>query len=220
MLTGLTVDPTAYSFNEATRSIQFTTAPIDGSDITIERDTTVERTIQYETYNNSFRPSTLNYDFDRIWRVLQEKGIDSVKTLSALIDLLDQLSAADRAIVQQLIDETRLNIQSDTGIVELIDLEAQKRQEQDKAYNLLSQIEAGKLGDELKNYFNTVVASQTPHIFDGVTSQIVVDTTLNQTQAQINASQLIHNNKSVIYVESIDEMLAINPKRNRTSSYY
>lgn len=127
--------------------------------------------------------------------MLQEKGIDSVKTLSALIDLLDQLSAADRAIVQQLIDETRLNIQSDTGIVELIDLETQKRQEQDKAYNLLSQIEAGKLGDELKNYFNTVVASQTPNIFDGVTASIVVDTDLNQTQNQINENQAIFNSR-------------------------
>lgn len=152
--------------------------------------------------------------------MLQEKGVDSVKSLSALIDLLDQLSASDRAIVQQLIEETRLNIQSDTGLVDLIDQEATKRQEEDKAYNLLSQIEAGKLGYELKNYFNTVVASQTPNIFDGVTSSIVVDTALNQTQASINASQIIHNNKSVIYVESIDEMLAINPKRNRTSSYY
>lgn len=152
--------------------------------------------------------------------MLQEKGVDSVKSLSALIVLLDQLSASDRAIVQQLIEETRLNIQSDSGLVDLIDQEAAKRQEEDKAYNLLSQIEAGKLGYELKNYFNTVVASQTPNIFDGVTSSIVVDTALNQTQASINASQIIHNNKSVIYVESIDEMLAINPKRNRTSSYY
>ncbi|MFX5498383.1 hypothetical protein ABTD99_19790, partial [Acinetobacter baumannii] len=82
----------------------------------------------------------------------QEKGVDSVKSLSGLIDLLDQLSASDRAIVQQLIEETRLNIQSDTGLVELIDQEATKRQEEDKAYNLLSQIEAGKLGDDLKNY--------------------------------------------------------------------
>lgn len=152
--------------------------------------------------------------------MLQEKGVDSVKSLSALIVLLDQLSASDRAIVQQLIEEKRLNIQSDSGLVDLIDQEAAKRQEEDKAYNLLSQIEAGKLGYELKNYFNTVVASQTPNIFDGVTSSIVVDTALNQTQASINASQIIHNNKSVIYVESIDEMLAINPKRNRTSSYY
>ncbi|NUF10360.1 hypothetical protein [Acinetobacter oleivorans] len=207
MLTGLTVDPTAYSFNEATRSIQFTTAPIDGSDITIERDTTVERTIQYETYNNSFRPSTLNYDFDRIWRVLQEKGIASVKTLSALIDLLDQLSAADRAIVQQLIDETRLNIQSDTGIVELIDLETQKRQEQDKAYNLLSQIEAGKLGADLKNYFNTVVASQTPHIFDGITANIVHvgDSTLDVYATNLLAS----DKKSIKNIDSIEELLKI-----------
>ncbi|HCW3747947.1 TPA: hypothetical protein OXK62_002465 [Acinetobacter baumannii] len=122
--------------------------------------------------------------------MLQEKGIDSVKTLSALIDLLDQLSAADRAIVQQLIDETRLNIQSDTGIVELIGLEAQKRQEQDKAYNLLSQIEAGKLGDELKNYFNTVVASQTPNIFDGLGTDIVIDELTGKSQAQINSQNL------------------------------
>lgn len=116
--------------------------------------------------------------------MLQEKGVDNVKTLSALIDLLDQLSASDRAIVQQLIEETRLNIQSDTGLVDLIDQEATKRQEEDKAYNLLSQIEAGKLGDELKNYFNTVVASQTPNIFDGIDTSIIFEG--SETQKKIN----------------------------------
>ncbi|MFW6699354.1 hypothetical protein ACODTP_17770 [Acinetobacter pittii] len=146
--------------------------------------------------------------------MLQEKGVDSVKSLSALIDLLDQLSASDRAIVQQLIEETRLNIQSDTGLVELIDQEATKRQEEDKAYNLLSQIEAGKLGYDLKNYFNTVVASQTPNIFDGVTSSIVVDNVLNKTQEQINQDQ-----KSVNTFQNLfnDAQKKINHVIDRTS---
>ncbi|MDC4304561.1 hypothetical protein NQ660_18410, partial [Acinetobacter baumannii] len=122
--------------------------------------------------------------------MLQEKGVDNVKTLSTLIDLLDQLSASDRAIVQQLIEETRLNIQSDSGLVDLIDQEATKRQEEDKAYNLLSQIEAGKLGDDLKNYFNTVVASQTPNIFDGLGTDIVIDELTGKSQAQINSQNL------------------------------
>ncbi|MFI9952681.1 hypothetical protein Q4195_18840, partial [Acinetobacter baumannii] len=209
-LTGLTVDPTAYIYNEATRSIQFTTAPTDGSDITIERDTTVERTIQYETYNNSFRPDTLNYDFDRIWRVLQEKGIESAKTLSGLISILEQLSDSDRKIVEAMIEQTRLNITEDTGITALIDLEANKRKEQDKLYNVLQQIQAGNLGNELKNYFNTVLATQTPNIFDGIDTGLIFDG--DESQKQINE-------KTVKHVDSIASLLALKNPRNGQTVY-
>lgn len=168
-----------------------------GTQLTVERKTDLARTINYQTYNNSFRPDTVNYDFDRIWRVLQEKGIESAKTVSALVNILDQLTAADREIVEQLIAETRLNIQQDTGIAKLIDDEATKRIEQDKAYNLLHQIESGHLGNELKNYFNTVIATQTPNVFDGVGTSVVVDDLTGKTQAFINNEQSKKNQERI-----------------------
>ena len=154
---GVTVDPSEYSYIEATRSVEFNIVPTVGTEITVERRTALVRTINYQTYDNSFRPQTLNYDFDRIWRVLQEKGIESAKTLSGLIKILEQLSEADRKIVEALIEQTRTNIAEDVDNVELIIEEAKQRKEQDKLYNVLQQIQNGTLGNELKNYFNTVV---------------------------------------------------------------
>lgn len=185
----VTVDPSEYSYIEATRSIEFNTVPTVGTEITVERKTALTRSINYQTYDNSFRPETLNYDFDRIWRVLQEKGIESAKTLSGLIKILEQLSDADRKIVEALIEQTRTNIAEDVDNVELIIEEAKQRKEQDKLYNVLQQIQNGSLGNELKNYFNTVVASQTPNVFDALDTTIVFDTTENKTQAQINEVQ-------------------------------
>lgn len=183
---GVTVEPSEYNYNEATRSIEFNTAPILGTEITVERRTALVRTINYQTHNNSFRPDIVNFDFDRIWRVLQEKGIESAKTLAGLIKILEQLSEADRQIVEALIEQTRTNIAEDVDNVELIIEEAKQRKEQDKLYNVLQQIQNGSLGNELKNYFNTVVASQTPNVFDALDTTIVFDTTENKTQAQIN----------------------------------
>lgn len=120
LVNGVTVDPSDYNYIEATRSIEFTSAPTLGSEITLERQTALHRTITYQTHNNSFRPDIVNFDFDRIWRVLQEKGIESAKTLSGLINILEQLSEADRKIVAALIEQTRTNISEDVDNVELI----------------------------------------------------------------------------------------------------
>ncbi len=187
----VTVDPSEYSYIEATRSIEFNTVPTVGTEITVERKTALTRSINYQTYDNSFRPETLNYDFDRIWRVLQEKGIESAKTLSGLIKILEQLSDADRKIVEALIEQTRTNIAEDVDNVELIIAEAKQRKEQDKLYNVLQQIQNGSLGNELKNYFNTVVATQTPHVFDGIDTNLIFEG--DESQKQINEKQKFLN---------------------------
>lgn len=200
---GVTVDPSEYSYSEATRSIEFNTLPVIGTEITIERKTELVRAINYQSHDNSFRPDVVNYDFDRIWRVLQEKGIESAKTLSGLISILEQLSESDRKIVEAMIEQTRLNITEDTGITALIDLEANKRKEQDKLYNVLQQIQAGNLGNELKNYFNTVLATQTPNIFDGIDTGLIFDG--EESQKQINAEVLKG-------IPSLDVLRAYKPK--------
>ncbi|MGS5358973.1 hypothetical protein ACT4YG_006550 [Acinetobacter baumannii] len=56
-------------------SITFNTAPANGVLITIERNTPFRRTTEYQSYNNSFRPSPVNKDFDLIWWKLQELGV-------------------------------------------------------------------------------------------------------------------------------------------------
>ena len=53
-------------------TIVFITAPIANSIVSIERDTPLERTSNYQTYDDSFSPKPVNKDFDSIWWKLQE----------------------------------------------------------------------------------------------------------------------------------------------------
>ncbi|MFW6557544.1 phage tail fiber protein [Acinetobacter baumannii] len=75
-------------------SITFNTAPANGVLITIERNTPFRRTTEYQSYNNSFRPSSVNKEFDLIWWKLQELGYrDQVIWLALLKEIADRTSA-------------------------------------------------------------------------------------------------------------------------------
>lgn len=64
-----------YSYDKGSNSIFFNTPPKTGEQIEVTRRTASERGITYSTYNNTFRPETLNKDLDRIWLKLQELGV-------------------------------------------------------------------------------------------------------------------------------------------------
>lgn len=55
-------------------SVVFTTAPASGSKIVLKRATKLERTTNYSSINNSFRPEAINKDLDRIWYAIQEQN--------------------------------------------------------------------------------------------------------------------------------------------------
>lgn len=65
-------------------AVIFGTAPKDGDEITLIRDTQLDRETDYKTYDNSFRPGSVNYDFDKIWHVLQEQNLIDGKILARL----------------------------------------------------------------------------------------------------------------------------------------
>ena len=69
------VSNTAYVYTKSANSIVFNIAPIAGQIITIERNTSSDRAINYSTYDNSFRPEVLNFDIDRVWYKIQELGV-------------------------------------------------------------------------------------------------------------------------------------------------
>ncbi len=56
-------------------TVTFTTAPELNAFIQFKRETKIERTTDYATYNDSLRGDVLNYDFDRIWWKIQELGV-------------------------------------------------------------------------------------------------------------------------------------------------
>ncbi|WP_252739287.1 hypothetical protein [Acinetobacter baumannii] len=80
------------SWSLAGGSITFNSAPANGVLITIERNTPFRRTTEYQSYNNSFRPSPVNKDFDLIWWKLQELGVadwilhNRIDALKAYVD--------------------------------------------------------------------------------------------------------------------------------------
>ena len=55
-------------------SVSFTTAPTLGSKIAFKRATKLERTTNYLSSNNSFRPEAINKDFDRVWYAIQDQN--------------------------------------------------------------------------------------------------------------------------------------------------
>ena len=69
------IEPPIATWSLIGGNVVFTTAPISGSKITIQRNTPFSRSVDYQSYNNSFRPQSVNGDFDRVWWKLQELGV-------------------------------------------------------------------------------------------------------------------------------------------------
>lgn len=65
-------------------NVIFGVAPNEGDIITLMRDTVLDRETNYQNYDNSFRPEAVNYDFDKIWHVLQEQNLIDSKLLARL----------------------------------------------------------------------------------------------------------------------------------------
>ncbi|WP_293735029.1 hypothetical protein [uncultured Acinetobacter sp.] len=69
------VEPVVGAWSFSNGAVVFNAAPENGKKITIQRNTPFSRTTDYQSYNNSFRPPSVNNDFDRVWRKLQELGV-------------------------------------------------------------------------------------------------------------------------------------------------
>lgn len=72
----------AYSIQGNT--VVFSTPPKEGDLVELTRDTQLDRETEYKSYDNSFRPETINFDLDKIWLVLQESNLVDAKILARL----------------------------------------------------------------------------------------------------------------------------------------
>ena len=68
------IEPELSTWSLVGGSVVFTTAPVSGSKIVLKRATKLERTTNYSSVNNSFRPEAINKDFDRVWHALQDQS--------------------------------------------------------------------------------------------------------------------------------------------------
>lgn len=69
------VEPNVGTWSLANGSVVFATAPSNGKIISIQRNTPFRRDTNFQSYDNSLRPATINKDFDWIWYKLQELGV-------------------------------------------------------------------------------------------------------------------------------------------------
>lgn len=76
--------------------VVFITAPIANSIVSIERNTPLERTTNYQTYDDSFSPKPVNKDFDRVWWKLQELGYKDSWILQKFLQEVQDRIAADQ----------------------------------------------------------------------------------------------------------------------------
>ncbi|RKG50855.1 SGNH/GDSL hydrolase family protein [Acinetobacter cumulans] len=65
-------------------SVVFSTTPNEGDLVELTRDTQLDRETNFKSYDNSFRPETINFDLDKIWLVLQESNLVDAKILARL----------------------------------------------------------------------------------------------------------------------------------------
>ena len=68
------IEPELSTWSLVGGSVVFTTAPVSGSKIVLKRATKLERTTNYSSVDNSFRPDAINKDFDRVWYALQDQA--------------------------------------------------------------------------------------------------------------------------------------------------
>ena len=69
------VEQSSVLWNFTGGNVVFVAAPANLAIVGIERSTALTREVTYQTYDNSFRPSVLNGDIDRLWHVLQENQL-------------------------------------------------------------------------------------------------------------------------------------------------
>lgn len=98
-------------------TVTFNAAPANGVSVTFERNTPYQRTNDYQSYNNSFRPAPVNKDFDLIWWKLQELGYrDQVIWLALIKEISDRIEG-DENLQDQIntIDEWLANLQQNVN---------------------------------------------------------------------------------------------------------
>lgn len=118
-LNDVVVSMNDYNYLKDVNGIEFHTPLLANQKLEIFRKTKLERTTNFESFNNTFRPEVLNKDLDKIWLTLQEQSskVDQydldyeyvVRTSSqALTEVKDAQARADDAY--ELADLTNTEI--------------------------------------------------------------------------------------------------------------
>lgn len=152
-------------------NVVFWTAPGNGKLIKLQRNTPFNRLVDYQSYNNSFRPPAINKEFDRIWWKLQELGVadwilhNRIDALKAYVDQQD-------SELQQNIDNLKIYVDD--------------KDDELRAYLMEEIRKQGVALDQLDDYYNYLMQRLAQIAVDkGWEASFVVDAS-GRNQQQIN----------------------------------
>ncbi|WP_228277454.1 hypothetical protein [Acinetobacter haemolyticus] len=118
-------EPPVGSWSLSAGFVVFLNAPSDGVKVEIKRNTPFERTVDYQSYNNSFRPPAVNKDFDLIWWKLQELGVaDWILGNGLKQEILNRIAADEQMLDYILNQDNALKadyIERDSKLKDYID---------------------------------------------------------------------------------------------------
>lgn len=158
------IEPPIATWSLTGGNVVFTTAPAAGKKITLQRNTPFNRNAEYQSFNNSFRPQTVNIDFDRIWWKLQELGV---------ADWLMKL------YVDRLHQQQEQKINDLKGYVD-------DRDDELRAYLIEEIRKQGVALDQLEDYYNYLMQRLAQIAVDkGWDASFVVDAS-GEAQQQVN----------------------------------
>ena len=159
------IEPPIATWSLTEGNVVFTTAPAAGKKIIVQRNTPFGRAANYQSFNNSFRPQTVNIDFDRIWWKLQELGVGDW-LLKLYVDRLHQ---------QQ---EEKIN-----NLKDYVD----DRDDELRAYLMEEIRKQGVALDQLDEYYNYLMQRLAQIAVDkGWDASFVVDAS-GKTQQELNS---------------------------------
>lgn len=133
------IEPPIATWNLSEGNVVFTTAPAAGKKIILQRNTPFSRTTDYQSFNNSFRPQSVNGDFDRVWRKLQELGVADWILSIRINDLRAYVERQD-SVLQENIDNLKTYVDD--------------RDDELRAYLMEEIRKQGVALDQLDEYYN------------------------------------------------------------------
>ncbi len=214
------IEPPIATWSLTGGNVVFTTAPTSGQKITLQRNTPFERTTDYQSYNNSFRPPAVNNDFDRVWRKLQELGLVDW-LLSNRIDALKNYVDVQDADLQQNIDDLRLHSDQQDSLLQQ-NIENLKGYVDDKDDELRSYLLAeiqtqGVALDQLDEYYNYLMQRLAQIAADGGwDASLIAYGPLNQKQVNDGVNTIA----GLLAVRSPQNNMRINVKGYHTPTLF
>lgn len=207
------IEPPIATWSLTGGNVVFTTAPAAGKKITLQRNTPFSRTTDYQSFNNSFRPQTVNSDVDRIWLKLQELGYKDSVLLRMVVQEITERKLKDTEINAKLAAEAAARILADKNLQNQLDQDNADIYDLFKKLSneIVNRISGDKsVRKDLTDYINFMLTQESEDmpIFTGVADNIVI-TEDGGTQRELNRI-------STITVSTVAEMLLLTSWPGRT----